>query len=228
MRPRTFLSDLFQLLAPHRRLVGFVTIGLLIDVGFQTALPLSLKFLIDEAIVPNDRRLLLWLVSLLAIGVVVASIAMIWRDHLYAKLGARVLRGVRERLFGHLQTLSLGFFASIRPGDLMARFSTDLASVENLVVGALPNVFGAVISVLLLTVALFALNPPLAVVVLILAPLCWIGPRVLLRNATASTPRRTTFVSPTSMHACKRLGSERWQTSGFACGTTCRLIRSGG
>lgn len=185
MRLRAFLSDLAELLAPHRRLVMAVTLGLLIDVGFQTALPLSLKFLIDEAIVPRDSRLLLWLVGLLAAGVLLASVAMIWRDHLYARLGARVLRGVRERLFAHLQTLSLAFFSSMRPGDLMARFSTDLASVENLVVGALPNVFGAVLSVLVLTVALFALNLELGLAVFVLAPLCWIGPRWLLPRAAA-------------------------------------------
>ena len=182
---RAFLADVAGLLSPHRRLVGAVTLGLLIDVSFQAALPLSLKFLIDEAIIPADRRLLLITVALLALGVVLASLAMIWRDHLYARLGARVLRDVRERLFAHLQTLSLSFFSSIRPGDLMARFSTDLASVENLVVGALPNVFGALLSLLVLTGALFALNIELALAVLVLAPLCWIGPRVLLPRAAA-------------------------------------------
>ncbi|MGH8518870.1 MAG: ATP-binding cassette domain-containing protein, partial [Panacagrimonas sp.] len=85
--------------------------------------------------------------------------------------------------FAHLQTLSLSFFASVRPGDLIARFSTDLASVEALVVGALPNVFGAVLSVAVLSVALFALSWELALVVMVLAPLCWIGPRVLLPRA---------------------------------------------
>ena len=52
-------------------------------------------------------------------------------------------------------------------------------------VGALPSVFGAVISVVVLTAALFALNLPLALAVLVLAPLCWIGPRVLLPRAAA-------------------------------------------
>jgi len=180
---RPFLVDLVELLAPHRRLVAAVAVGLLIDVAFQAALPLSLKFLIDEAIVPRDTRRLAWFVGALTAGLALACAAMVWRDRLYARLGAVVMRDVRARLFAHLQTLSLPYFASVRPGDLMARFSTDLASVEALVVGALPNVFGAVLSVLVLSVALLTLSWELALVVLVLAPLCWVGPRLLLPSA---------------------------------------------
>ncbi len=183
MRLRVFLSDLAQLLTPHLRLTLAVMVGLLIDVIFQTALPLSLKFLIDGAIVPQDRARLGWMVGLLALGLVVAVGTMVWRDYLYARLGSQVLRGVRERLFSHLQSLSMSYFASVRAGDLMARFSTDLSAVENLVVGALPSVFYALSSLLLLGIALFALNVPLALGVMVLAPLSWVGLHWLLPRA---------------------------------------------
>ena len=182
---RSFLIDIRELLASHERLVFYVMLGLLIDVAYQAALPLSLKFLIDEAIVPADRALLLKIVLLMAVSLALASAAMIWRDLLYSRLSAAVLRGIRERLFAHLQGLSVGYFTSMRAGDLMARFSTDLAAVENLVVSALPIVFCATMSLVLLSVALFALNVQMSLAVALLAPLCWIGPRWLLPRAAA-------------------------------------------
>ena len=182
---RSFLFDVRELLASHERLVFYVMLGLLIDVAYQAALPLSLKFLIDEAIVPADRALLLKIVLLMAVSLALASAAMIWRDHLYSRLSAAVLRGIRERLFAHLQGLSIGYFTSMRAGDLMARFSTDLAAVENLVVSALPIVFCAALSLVVLSFALFALNAQMSLAVALLAPLCWIGPRWLLPRAAA-------------------------------------------
>ena len=182
---RSFLFEVRELLASHGRLVFFVMLGLLIDVAYQAALPLSLKVLIDEAIVPADRALLLKIVLLMAAGLVLVSATMIWRDHLYSRLSAAVLRGIRERLFAHLQGLSIGYFTSMRAGDLMARFSTDLAAVENLVVSALPIVFCAAMSLVLLSFALFALNAQMSLAVALLAPLCWIGPRWLLPRAAA-------------------------------------------
>jgi ATP-binding cassette subfamily B protein len=180
---RRFLADLRNLLAPQSRLVLLVALGLLIDVAFTTALPLSLKFLIDTAIVPRDQRQLILIVAVLVAGGALATAAMIWRDGLYAQLGAAVLRDARERLFVHVQRLSLQDHAAVRSGDLMARFTTDLGAVEHLVVGALPNVFGALLSLFMLGGALFALDPRLALAVAVLAPLCWIGPRWLLPRA---------------------------------------------
>ncbi|HSW14503.1 MAG TPA: hypothetical protein VLI06_16770, partial [Solimonas sp.] len=83
MRFRSFLSDLLPFLLPHRALVAGVLAGLVIDVAFHTLLPLSLKFLIDRAIVPADRELLQRMLLLLGVGVGVAVTAMIWRDWLY-------------------------------------------------------------------------------------------------------------------------------------------------
>lgn len=87
---RSFLIDIRELLASHERLVFYVMLGLLIDVAYQAALPLSLKFLIDEAIVPADRALLLKIVLLMAVSLALASAAMIWRDLLYSRLSAAV------------------------------------------------------------------------------------------------------------------------------------------
>jgi ATP-binding cassette subfamily B protein len=185
MRLRSFLLDLRSFLAPHRALVAGVLVGLLIDVAFQTLLPLSLKLLIDNAIIPGDRRLLNRTLLLLGGGVTVAALAMIWRDYLYARLGAAVMQGLRQRLFSHLQTLSLDFFGRTRTGDLMARFSTDLSAVEHVVVGALPNTVSATLSLSLVGVTLLWLDLQLAALTVLAAPFCLIGPRLLLPRAAA-------------------------------------------
>ncbi|WP_162932301.1 ATP-binding cassette domain-containing protein [Solimonas sp. K1W22B-7] len=185
MRFRSFLSDLLPFLAPHRLLLAGVIAGLMVDVAFHTALPLSIKFLIDRAIVPGDRRLLGWTLGLLVGGVAIAAVTTVWRDWLYARLGSAVLQGVRQRLFAHIQTLSLDFFGRVRTGDLMGRFSTDLASVENVVVGSLPNSLSATMSLVLVGIALVWLDPGLAAVTAIAVPFCLVGPRLLLPRAAA-------------------------------------------
>jgi ATP-binding cassette subfamily B protein len=162
-----------------------VLAGLAIDVAFQTLLPLSLKFLIDRAIEPGNRTLLAQALAALTGGVLVAATAMVWRDYLYARLGASTMQSIRQRQFEHLQTLSLDFFARTRPGDLLARFSTDLSAVETVVVGALPNTFSAALSLVLLGIALAVLDTRLTAITAFALPLCLIGPRILLPRAAA-------------------------------------------
>ena len=64
-------------------------------------------------------------------GGCLVAVVQLGRDYLYAGLGARVLTDLRQELYSHLQRLSLGFFSRTPPGEIMSRFSTDLASVEN-------------------------------------------------------------------------------------------------
>lgn len=185
MRFSSFLADLLPFLKPHRALVAGVLVGLSIDVAFHTLLPLSIKFLIDRAIVPGDRELLGRTLALLLGGVFIAAVTTVWRDWLYARLGTAVLQGVRQRLFAHIQTLSLDFFGRTRTGDLMARFSTDLASVETVVVGSLPNSVSASLSLVLVGIALVWLDPGLAAITAVAVPFCLIGPKLLLPRAAA-------------------------------------------
>ncbi|MEJ0070409.1 MAG: hypothetical protein WDO24_18790 [Pseudomonadota bacterium] len=64
-------------------------IGMIASVGLETALALSLKYLIDAAIVPANGVLLDRLVIALIIGLLIVVAATLIRDRAYAKLGAR-------------------------------------------------------------------------------------------------------------------------------------------
>ncbi len=185
MRVRSILGDLWFFLSPHPWLLAGVVVGLVIDEVFSTALPLSLKFLIDHAIEPGDRALLIKTLIALLGGVVLAASAMIWRDYLYARLGSAVMQSIRRRQFEHLQKLPLEFFERTKGGDLTARFSTDLSAVEAVVVGALPGAVSSALGLLLAASALIVLDVRLAAIALLSLPLALIGPRFILPKAAA-------------------------------------------
>jgi ATP-binding cassette subfamily B protein len=149
-----------------------------VDVLFNTALALSLQFLIDFAITPNNRNALLIIVAGLGVGFLLITAAQIWRDYLYAWLSARVLNDLRTDILEHLQLLSPGFFARAKLGDLLARFSTDLGAVENAIGFGIAVSLYAFLHVAFSTFVLFFLEWRLAIVIVIGLPLCLIGPRI--------------------------------------------------
>ncbi len=179
-RPRGLLHLLRPYLAPHKLLLCGIALGLLIEAGFMTALSMSLKLLIDLAIVPQDMELLHWLLGGLLGATLLASLVMLWRDWLYARLGTLVVHGVRHHLFAHLQSLSLGYFERAPAGTLMARFTTDLAAVEQVVVLSLPNLASSTLNCVFLLGAMLYLDAQLAALACLLLPFCWLGPRLLL------------------------------------------------
>jgi ATP-binding cassette subfamily B protein len=165
---------LFNLLRPYTGPCALVFAGMLVELAFTSAMPLGFRALIDTAIVPHDTTLLAKiLVALVALGLM-AAIAGVGRDYVYAKVSARVLADLRLKMFARLNELSTSYFVKSSAGDAVSRFTADAGTVEGAVGTGL----------------LFALEWRLALVVVVAMPLGIIAPRVFARRAATASYKR--------------------------------------
>lgn len=167
----------------YKKALTFVGIGLLVETLFNVIMPLSLKFLIDDALGEEDFGVLMVILSVLAVAGIVTSLISIWYERWDAWLSASVISDVRQKLFDHVQDLPSSFFARTKRGEILSRFSVDLSAFEN-VLKTLAN--SAVLPALELLAGLFLmfyLNWQLAVVALLIFPITLIGPRILTPKA---------------------------------------------
>jgi ATP-binding cassette subfamily B protein len=167
-----------------------VLVGLSLELAFYVSLPLSFRFLIDRAIIPRDARLLTLVLAGLAGVFALAALAGIGKDLLAARVVARVLNDLRLAMFEHLQRLSMAFYARASTGDLVARFSGDLATLEAVLAKSLPTMIYASLQVVISVLLLVWLNARLAVITLAALPVCVLGPRLLANRATVASYRR--------------------------------------
>src|SRR6185503_20848172 len=77
MSVREFVARIWPHCRTRRGAVAMILVGCAIEVAFFWVVPLSFRSLIDNAIGPRDRQHLINIVSVLAIGIVVTSIASI-------------------------------------------------------------------------------------------------------------------------------------------------------
>ena len=103
---------------------------LIVDV-LQLFIPRVVKYAVDDLtsgmISPSSLFVYALEVLILALGI--GGFRYVWR---YFLLGAarRVERALRDRLFMHLQTLSLSYFSRTKVGDLMAHATNDIEAVR--------------------------------------------------------------------------------------------------
>ena len=159
-----FFRTIIRYLGSYKLAFLMVLIGFLAEVVFEAVLPLSYKFIIDEAILPRNWDLLMFIFAGLAAGGIVIYTYTIYSDFLYARLCASLLNDIRQSVFNHLQTLSIRFFKTTRTADVVARFTTDMASVENAVTQALPSIINRTIGFALGTGILFVMEWRLALI----------------------------------------------------------------
>src|SRR5918912_4082057 len=89
-------------------------------------------------------------------------------------IAGRVSLGVeldlRERMYGHLQSLELGFFDRQQTGQLMSRSTVDLQSVRFFLGYGLIFIMQSALTILLGAIAMLVLQPRLAVLALLPVP----------------------------------------------------------
>src|SRR5947208_883456 len=170
-------------LGNYKKLLVFVGFGVLVETLFNVIMPLSLKFLIDDALGEEDFHALYTILGVLAVAGIVTSIVAVWYERWDARLAACIIADVRSNLFEHVQNLPASYFARTKRGEILSRFSIDLSAFENSVKtfansAALPGL--ELIAGIFL---MLFLNWQLAAVALLVFPITLIGPRILTPKA---------------------------------------------
>jgi ATP-binding cassette subfamily B protein len=160
--------------------------GLFIEMAFNSAVAMSFKYLVDDAIVPRNEKVLFAILAGLTVGVVVVSAVGLGCDYLYAKFTTGVLNDLRWRMFTHLQRLAMNFFARSQAADILARFSTDLAAFEKALELAVVECVLPMLELVLSAGLLFALNWQLAIIAMLAVPVCLMGPRLITPRAVTA------------------------------------------
>jgi ATP-binding cassette subfamily B protein len=170
-------------LGNYRKLVAFVTFGVLVETLFNVIMPLSLKFLIDDALGEEDFQALYKILGVLAVAGIITSIIAVWYERWDARLAAGLIADVRSRLFEHVQNLPASYFARTKRGEILSRFSIDLAAFEGSIKTFANSAALPFLELIAGIILMLFLNWQLAAIALLVFPITLIGPRILTPKA---------------------------------------------
>jgi ATP-binding cassette subfamily B protein len=170
------------LFSPHKGTVGLVALLVVLGAGLGIVNPILIRSVFDDALFGSaglDLDLLWVLVSVM-IGISLAGGAVgVLQTIQTNRLGQLVLRQLRDRLYRHLHSLSLSFFAGARTGDLQSRLSSDVSSAQNAVTSTLSSILSNGITFASAVVAMAILSWQLTIVTLLAVPLFILATRFI-------------------------------------------------
>src|SRR6516165_9747819 len=170
-------------LVNYKKILTFVGLGVVIETLFNVIMPLSLKFLIDDALGEEDFEALVKILSVLGAAGIFTSIVAVWYERWDARLAAALIADVRARLFEHVQNLPAGYFARTRRGEILSRFSVDLSAFEGAVKSFANSAALPILELIGGIILMLFLNWQLAAISLLVFPITLIGPRILTPKA---------------------------------------------
>ena len=119
----------------------------------------------------TPEGLLAWMVTATIIIFLVSQMLSVSRSYIETKVGKHLIYSLGEAVFAHLQRLSLRFHYSRYVGDLVQRVTTDTACARDLVLGVLLPTIGSMVTLALMFVVMWELDPELTLFAIILTPL---------------------------------------------------------
>lgn len=164
-------SRVLALFMPHRRrmlaVLGLILIGS--SVGMVS--PFLLRAIIDDALPGADMTLLAWLAGGL-IGIAALSTAInTLQIILSTEIGQAIMHDLRVRVYAHLQSLSLGFFAGTRTGEIQSRIASDIGGLQALVTNSANELARSSSTAVMTALAMLLLDWRLALFSLLVVPL---------------------------------------------------------
>jgi ABC-type multidrug transport system fused ATPase/permease subunit len=181
---------LLSLLRPYRTQVMLMAVALVIATGAALAPPYLAGRAIDDGLRAGDEGVLTIIVA-----VFVASVAIYWaasyaQTYLVGWVGQRALQDLRERIYRHLQAMSIGFFTRRKPGVLISRMTNDVQALDSLVTDGVITLFSSVLTLGGVVAILLALDLELALITFITFPVLALA-SVIFRIISADAYRLT-------------------------------------
>jgi ATP-binding cassette subfamily B protein len=181
---------LLSLLRPYRLRVAAMFGSLLLGVAASLAPPYLVGRAIDDGIDARHVSQLDLIVLAFVASALLYAAASYAQTYLVGWVGQRALQDLRERIFVHIQAMSIGFFTRRRPGVLISRLTNDVQALDQLVTDGITTLFSSSLTLIGVVVILLFLDLPLALVTFLTFPLLAIA-SVIFRIAAAGAYRLT-------------------------------------
>ena len=195
------LRALLPYLRPHWRVLAAALGALLVAAAAQLALPVAVRFLIDEGLAVRDAATInRYFIAFLAAALIFGAFAAL-RFYLVSWLGERVVADIRNAVYANVIRMDPSFFEVTRTGEVLSRLTADTTLVQSISGVGISISLRSVITLLGSLVLLVATSPTLTLLIVLAMPLI-VGPLLMLgrrvrrlsrdsqdRVADASAPR---------------------------------------
>src|SRR5689334_21424070 len=169
-RTRRRLGALVRLTRPYRTRTLFSVASLLLATATALAPPFLSKYAVDDGIRRHDLTKLWWIVGAFLVAGLLNWAMSYAQTYLTGWVGERILADLRNRLFDHLQDISLGFYERNRAGVIISRLTNDVEALDQLVTDGVTSLVQNTLTLVGTAILLFVLDWRLALATLAVIP----------------------------------------------------------
>ncbi|WP_405113886.1 ABC transporter ATP-binding protein [Paenibacillus sp. FSL K6-1217] len=188
----------YTFVRPYMKWIVFTLIIGMVKFSIPLTLPMILKYVVDEllgnpalSVAERVSKLMTVIGGGLILFVIVRGPVEYYRQYFAQLITSKVLFDMRNKLYAHLQRLSLRYYQNTKVGEAISRFINDVEQSKNLVEVGMMNVWLDMFTLLFALGFMLYLNPVLTLVAIAILPLYGIAVNTLYKRLKVLTKDRS-------------------------------------
>lgn len=193
-----YWKSYYTFVRPYLKWIIITLIIGMIKFSIPLTLPILLKYVVDDllmnaqmTVTERVSQLMTVLGGALILFVIVRGPVEYYRQYFAQLITSKILFDMRNKLYSHLQRLSLRYYQNTKVGEAISRFINDVEQTKNLVEVGMMNVWLDMFTLIIALVFMFYLNPVLSLVSIAILPLYAIAVKILYKRLKQLTKDRS-------------------------------------
>ncbi|WP_305852488.1 ABC transporter ATP-binding protein [Gracilibacillus caseinilyticus] len=201
-----------QYVFPYKwKILITILIGI-VKFGIPLLMPLIVKYVIDDIVgaenMTSDEKLtqLFWLMGIAGVLFIALRPPIeYYRQYLAQWTGNKILFDIREKLFDHIQRLSLQFYSRSKTGEIISRVINDVEQTKNFVMTGLMNIWLDLVTIVIAIIIMLFMDVWLTIVSIALFPLYAISVKIFYGKLRDLTRNRSQALAQVQGHLHERV-----------------------
>src|SRR5690625_3637321 len=205
------IRQYMKFVKPYRwHILWTIIIGIL-KFAIPLLIPLILKYVIDTIIQGDMTQTaktnqLFWLMGIsLGVFLILRPPIEYLRQYLAQLVGSKILYDLRDRLFDHIQRLSLKYYSNTKTGEIISRVIHDVEQTKTFVITGLMNVWLDMVTILIAVTIMLTMDVTLTIVSIILFPLFGFSIKYFYARLRQLTRERSQALAEVQGHLHERV-----------------------
>ena len=181
------------------KLLLFLTIVIgIIKFAIPLFLPWLLQIILDDVLLNSTlttdekaKQLFTWIGVALVLFFIIRPPIEYYRQYFAQNLSNNILFDIRKELYGHLQKLSLKYYANTRAGEVISRMINDVEQTKNFVMTGLMNLWLDLVTILIVVGIMFSMDVKLTIISLLALPLYALSVKFFFGKLRSLTKERS-------------------------------------
>ncbi|AWB44403.1 multidrug ABC transporter ATP-binding protein [Paenibacillus sp. CAA11] len=202
----------FTFVKPYKKWIILTLLIGMLKFGIPSLLPLVLKYVVDDLLMNGAltaarkiNHLLLVLGGSLFLFIVIRGPVEYYRQYFAQYITAKILFDLRNKLYEHLQRLSLRYYQNTKIGEIISRFINDAEQTKNIVEVGLMNVWLDLFTLVFVLGFMLYLNPVLTLVAIAVLPLYALSVNLLYKRLKKLTKDRSAALAGIQAYLHERM-----------------------